>query len=163
MPAVELLCLTPEIVTELVENRFEAAHPFTLGELHPLVTDVAEHTERFRRAKDAPPAWCGYLAFDAEERFVVGTCAFKGVPDAEGVVEIAYFTFPMYERRGYATAMATELIRRARLEPDVRRMCAHTAPETNASTRLLERLGFVFFGPVDDPEDGPIWRWEQPW
>lgn len=39
----------------------------------------------------------------------VGTCGFKSSPD-QGRVEIAYFTFPDFEGRGLATAMAGELL-----------------------------------------------------
>ena len=38
---------------------------------------------------------------------------------------------------------------------------AHTRPEANASTRVLAKCGFVLIGPVVDPEDGPVWRWER--
>jgi RimJ/RimL family protein N-acetyltransferase len=43
---------------------------------------------------------------------------------------------------------------------EVRIVRAHTLPEENASVSLLRRLGFAWFGTVDDPEDGPVWRWE---
>src|SRR3712207_7520999 len=33
---------------------------------------------------------------------VVGSCAFKGPPTADGTVEIAYYTFGPYEGQGYA-------------------------------------------------------------
>ena len=44
---------------------------------------------------------------------VVGSCAYKKPPTEDGIVEIAYFTFPGFERRGYATAVAAKLIRLA--------------------------------------------------
>jgi RimJ/RimL family protein N-acetyltransferase len=37
---------------------------------------------------------------------------------------------------------------------------AHTMPEQNASTRVLEKCGFRWLGEVVDPEDGAVWRWE---
>jgi ribosomal-protein-alanine N-acetyltransferase len=54
--------------------------------------------------------WSGYFVIDEDTREVIGSCAFKSPPTAEGVVEIAYFTYPGFEGRGYATAMATKLI-----------------------------------------------------
>src|SRR5207249_4544489 len=96
-----------------------------------------------------------------EARRVIGACGFKGAPD-EGVVEIAYFTFPAFERCGYATAMAAALIDVAARSGEANRVRAHTLPEPNASSRLLRRLRFDFEGPVEDPEDGPVWRWERP-
>ncbi len=38
-------------------------------------------------------------------------------------------------------------------------MRAQTLPEKNASTRILEKLGFSFMGPVQHPEDGEVWEW----
>jgi ribosomal-protein-alanine N-acetyltransferase len=90
---------------------------------------------------------------------IIGTCAFKGAPTKEKTVEIAYFTFPEFEGKGYATAMASLLIHAARSSPEVERVIAHTLPETNASTRILQKVGMQFAGEVVDPEDGRVWRW----
>jgi RimJ/RimL family protein N-acetyltransferase len=54
-----------------------------------------------------PDPWGSYLALEDED--VVGICAFKAAPDAAGEVELAYMTFPAFERRGHATAMAARL------------------------------------------------------
>ena len=107
------------------------------------------------------PWWGCFLAMDPGSRLVVGTCAFKGPPDADGAVEIAYFTFPVYEGRGYATAMAALLTSRAGAAPPARTVRAHTLRERNASVRILEKLGFAHLGEIVDPEDGPVWRWER--
>jgi ribosomal-protein-alanine N-acetyltransferase len=125
-----------------------------------VVREVAAQTRAFLGGS-AGTDWGGFLAVDAESRFVVGTCAYKGPPDNGGAVEIAYFTFPPYEGRGFATAMAGALADRAAMSRRVRRVRAHTLPERNASSRLLEKLGFSFLGEVVDPEDGPVWRWER--
>jgi [ribosomal protein S5]-alanine N-acetyltransferase len=105
--------------------------------------------------------WGGYLAADPATEAVVGTCAFKGAPDERGAVEIAYYTFAPFEGRGYAGAMVQALLGVAAATPEVRQVVAHTMPEANASTRVLERAGFRFAGEVEDPEDGPVWRWER--
>ena len=104
--------------------------------------------------------WGGYYAVDEATREVVGSCAFKSPPTAEGAVEIAYFTYPDFEGRGYATGMARKLIALARGSPAVRRVIAHTLPEANASTRVLSKAGMTFMGEVLDSEDGRVWRWE---
>jgi ribosomal-protein-alanine N-acetyltransferase len=104
--------------------------------------------------------WIGYLAVD-NGGVCVGTCAFKGVPQ-DGRVEISYFTFPCYEGRGYATWMAHALVDLARnVRPDIS-VTAQTLPEKNASTTILEKIGFELVGTVDHPEDGLVWQWELP-
>jgi len=68
---------------------------------------------------------------------------------------------PDYQGRGYATEAAAALVIFALERVDVRRIRAHTAPEPNASTRVLSKCGFHHLGEVTDPEDGPVWRWER--
>ena len=104
--------------------------------------------------------WGGYFAVDAESREVVGSCGFKGPPAGTGTVEIAYFTYPEFKGRGYATAMATRLVALASGSSFVRRVIAHTLPGKTASGRVLEKVGMRFDGEVIDPEDGRVWRWQ---
>ena len=77
-----------------------------------------------------------------------------------GIVEIAYFTFHGFERRGYATAMAAKLIQLAATSPAVRCVIAHTLPHASASTRVLERVGMANVGEVMNTDDGRVWRWQ---
>ena len=104
--------------------------------------------------------WGGYFAVDPASREVVGSCAFKGPPTDVGTVEIAYFTYPEFKGRGYASGMATKLIALAGTSPLVRRIIAHTMPERTASGRVLEKAGMRFDGEVIHPEDGRVWRWQ---
>ena len=101
--------------------------------------------------------WGCYLAHAGDA--VVGFCAFKAAPDAAGTVEIAYMTFPAFERHGHATAMVAALLRVAN-PAGAPLVIAHTLPQENASTRALRRNSFVQVGETIDPEDGLVWRWE---
>lgn len=92
---------------------------------------------------------------------MVGNFGFKGPPDLEGVVEIAYMIEPPHQRQGYATEAAMALTRFALAAEGVRRVRAHTAPEFNASARVLTRCGFEKLGEILHPEDGLVWRWER--
>lgn len=38
-------------------------------------------------------------------------------------------------------------------------MTAFTLAEQNASTRILQRLGFTLFGSAHDPDAGDVWEW----
>lgn len=163
MPDVDLYPLDADALALLSEapERFAEREGLELGEQAETVRGIARASATYYAARPAGETmWGGYLAVDRATRAVIGTCAYKGPPDGDGAVEIAYFTFPAFERRGYATAMATELQARALGAPAVRMVLAHTLRERNASARLLHKLGFA--GPVDadDPEDGPVWRWE---
>ena len=104
--------------------------------------------------------WDGYFVVDTATREVVGSCAFKGQPTDDGTVEIAYFTYPEFEGKGYATSMARKLIDLATRCKTVNRVLAHTLPRTNSSTRVLEKNEMTFVGEVTDPDDGRVWRWQ---
>lgn len=57
----------------------------------------------------------GYLVLETDT--IVGTCAFRS-PPRSGEVEIAYFTFPEFEGRGFTTEMARHLAGETRDEED---------------------------------------------
>lgn len=92
---------------------------------------------------------------------VIGKCGFKGPPESDGAVEIAYGVAPAHQGKGYATEAATALVSYAFSHAQVRVVRAHTLPESNASTRVLTKCGFQRVGEVIDPDDGLVWRWER--
>ena len=100
--------------------------------------------------------WLGYLVADGAQ--VVGICGFAA-PPASGRVEIAYFTFPAFEGRGIATSMARALIAMARGAEPAIIITAQTLPKPNASTRVLEKLGFARSGTVVYSEDDDVRGW----
>jgi RimJ/RimL family protein N-acetyltransferase len=120
----------------------------------------ADWLAALRSATAADPWRHGFFIIDPLRKKVVGTAGFKGPPDTDGVVEIAYGVAPEYQGRGYATEAATALVEFALSDPRVQTVRAHTLPEPNASTRVLTRNGFRHLGEVMDPEDGRVWRWE---
>jgi RimJ/RimL family protein N-acetyltransferase len=89
---------------------------------------------------------------------VVGSCAYKGPPDPDGIVEIAYGVDPDQQGNGYATEAARALVAHAFDSGRVQLVCAHTRHESNASARVLAKCGFKQVGEVIDPEDGLVWR-----
>lgn len=110
----------------------------------------------------APDPWRhGFFVVHTADRRVIGGAGYKGAPDADGMVEIAYGVVPPYEGKGYATEAAAALVAYAFTQESVRLVRAHTLPEPNASTHVLRKNGFRFVGDVIDPEDGPVWRWER--
>ncbi|HEX8448769.1 MAG TPA: GNAT family N-acetyltransferase [Allosphingosinicella sp.] len=131
--------------------------PAFLGE-EAAAREVLTQTVDLLSRDPRPSPWGSYLALD--EGRAVGICAFKSAPDSEGAVEIAYMTFPAFEGRGHATAMAAALARTA-FDCGAPLVVAHTLPEENASSRALRRNGFDFAGESIDPEDGAVWRWEK--
>src|SRR5256885_2295611 len=76
---------------------------------------AADGLRDFYLSDDVSPAWLaqlrastttdpwahGFAVVDPESRSVIGSAGFKGPPDEEGVVEIAYGIVPGCQGRGY--------------------------------------------------------------
>lgn len=102
----------------------------------------------------------GYSLVERSSEEVVGSCGFKG-PPSDGVVEIAYGISPERRSRGYATEAAAALVAFAFRREDVHVVRAHTLPSAGASKRVLAKCGFERVGEIEDPDDGPVVRFEK--
>jgi RimJ/RimL family protein N-acetyltransferase len=102
----------------------------------------------------------GFTVRRTADDAIVGQCGFTGPPQ-DGVAEIAYAVEPAHQGRGYATQVAAALTTCAFETGSIVTLVAHTLPETNASTRVLEKCGFQNVGTFEHPTDGPVWRWER--
>src|SRR5262249_46863945 len=116
---------------------------------------------RLRTATSADPWVYGFAVVHRDSHLIIGSASFKGPPDEEGVVEIAYGIVPGYQGCGYATEAAAALVAFALGNGGVRLIRAHTSPTGNASIRVLVKCGFHRIGEVEDAEDGLVWRWER--
>jgi RimJ/RimL family protein N-acetyltransferase len=112
------------------------------------------------RSGSLDPWTLGFAFVDGTSDVVVGRGGFKGPPDADAAVEIAYMVEPEHRGKGYATEAARALAAYAFESGKVRVVRAHTLPEPNASGRVLAKAGFRRVGDVVDPEDGLVWRFE---
>jgi GNAT superfamily N-acetyltransferase len=130
-----------------------------VGPLSDAARDVCHKTARLYEPARSYPPWIGYLVLENDA--IVGTCAFRSPPQ-NGKVEIAYFTFPGFEGRGFATEMGRHLIQIVKDTEPGTRIFAFTLPEKNASARILQRLGFGFAGETRDEDGLVVWQWELP-
>ena len=165
-PRLTLRACSPEQLLALIEQpeRFEHLTGLPAAEgLHGLYVsgDVSPQWVAALREASGPDPWRhGFFVVHRERRCVIGSGGYKGAPDATGIVEIAYGIAPSYEGHGYATEAAAALVAFA-FDQGARLVRAHTLPVANASTRVLRKCGFYHVGPVIDPDDGPVWRWER--
>src|SRR5262249_7374908 len=102
----------------------------------------------------------GFALVHVASNTVIGSASFKGPPDADGIVEVAYAVVPSQQGRGYATEATRALVTYAFRDDRVRLVRAHTLPRNDASGRVLTKCGFTRVGQVTDPDDGAVWRWE---
>ena len=120
-----------------------------------IVVTYAANADLYRRVGFVPP-WVSYIAVD--DGRAVGGGAFVG-PPRENRVEIAYFTLKELEGLRYATHTASELVAIARKANPGIIIAAFTLRESNASTKILQRLGLRLFGEAQDPDAGDVWEW----
>jgi [ribosomal protein S5]-alanine N-acetyltransferase len=135
--------------------RIEAMSPADRTEVSP------DWLARVRASTVADPWTHGFSLVEQGSGTVVGSCGYKGPPDSDGMVEIAYGVDPNFQGHGYATEATRALVEFAFGSGQVRVVRAHTLPGTSASTRVLRKRGFGWVGEVVDPEDGLVWRWER--
>jgi [ribosomal protein S5]-alanine N-acetyltransferase len=113
-------------------------------------------------ALSEPDAWLlGFAVTHRARQSVIGNCGYKGPPDADGAVEVAYAINLEHRGQGYATEAAEGLTRYAFSDPRVRIVRAHTIERVNASSRVLTKCGFTYIGEVIEPDDGLVCRWEK--
>jgi RimJ/RimL family protein N-acetyltransferase len=160
-PVIELLPATMALLEQL-QTDLET----TLATLCTNGPDIGETLKSaaastlalYARTKATSP-WLSYFA--RQNNRLVGICAFVA-PPANGEVEIAYFTFPPYQRAGIATAMAAALARIAEGHQHCVALTANTLAEENASVHILRRQGFYRAGTITDPDIGLAWHWRKP-
>ena len=149
-PRLRLILKTPEEVRAGIEA-MDAADKAQLS---------ADWLRRLH-ASNAPDPWVhGFSMVHLDTGVTVGQCGFKGPPDSDGMVEIAYGVASNQESKGYATEAARALVAYALSVDQVKLVRAHTLPASNASKRVLAKCGFQFVGEINDPEDGLVWRFE---
>lgn len=123
--------------------------------------DAMDAIDRTRdRLADNPALaqwWMHFIIHEADNT-LIGLGGFKGAPE-HGQVEIGYEIAPAYRLRGLATEAARGMVDHALADPRVDHVLAHTLPVDSASTTILQRLGLRFIEALEDPDDGPVWRW----
>lgn len=164
-PGVRLLDIDERLCHcfELGIDEFERVYRIGARDVADFLQDVLRANLRVLHEIPRSVPFGTFLTIDEKDANVIGTCAFKTGPKSDASIEIAYYTFPPFEGRGYATAAAEAMLEIARgASGQVRCVMAYTLPERNASCRVLEKVGMRFVGEVMDIEDGRVWRWETP-
>ena len=121
-----------------------------------LLAEAHEQTLEYYKIVGYNVPWISYYLQDADE--IVGICSFKGKPDTDGRVEIAYWTFEQYQGNGYGSKMCALLLEIANAHDNLT-VFAQTMPEVNASTAILTKNGFQHIGSATDSDVGEVWEW----
>jgi ribosomal-protein-alanine N-acetyltransferase len=166
---IDPLCLTTPRLTLI---------PFSADLLHLVLTDRAAlerrlaarflpqwHSEdevdyltRICQTVATDPAsrvWRIHFILHNRDRVVIGDAGFKGPPDRDGSVELAFGFVPAYRRQGYGFEAAHALFRWAFTQPEVRLITSVCDHDNAGAIRVNEKLGMRRVG-VEPPS--LLWR-----
>lgn len=77
-----------------------------------------------------------------EEKRMLGDLCFKGEPNIDGEIEIGYGTYFEFRRKGYMTEAVGEMLKWAKMQPEVLKVLANTEKNNISSQRVLRNNGF---------------------
>lgn len=106
----------------------------------------------FLPSLEADPSFAGWGYWYVIEipNALIGTCGFKGRPDAEGTAEIGYAIVSARQGNCFASEAAAALIGWCKAH-GAKAVVAETLPELPASIRVMEKNGLVFIGEGAEP------------
>jgi ribosomal-protein-alanine N-acetyltransferase len=137
------------IKEHLEENPDFAGHPDCQESIYMCI-------DFYKKVGYNPPWICYYVQVEGN---LVAAAAFKGQP-RNNKVEIAYGTFPQYQKQGIATKIARMLVDLSlQTDPSVR-ITAQTLKEENYSARILRKNSFRLIGTAIDEDEDEVWEWE---
>lgn len=109
-------------------------------------------------AAGVPVYWCStYYIVETTNRHIVGSCGFKHAP-RDGMVEIGYGISPDCRKQGAATSAVQALLQLA-FAGGATQVMAQVNPDNLASTRVVQKLGFVNTGSYADEAQETLVRW----
>lgn len=108
--------------------------------------------EFFRdRLKESGPDAVGWYSWyvlyrpnPSQPSVLIGAGGYFGPPSVGGEVEIGLSVMPAWRGMGFATEIASALIKNALADTRVRGVIAHTTPANVAARTLLDKCGFRF-------------------
>jgi [ribosomal protein S5]-alanine N-acetyltransferase len=153
--------MTPEFLEAVLEGDLERASQVLDAELpgaFPHDGALRFFQLRLRQMRDDERfrEWCPHaVVLDGR---MIGHAGYHGPPgvNAKGnpdAIEIGYTIEEPWRGHGYATAAASELLRRAE-ERGITHYVACTAPDNEPSLAIIRKLGFQQTGEAIDEEDG---------
>ena len=121
--------------------------PELLEALPVMINDLGDDPSTF--------GWHAWIIILKETKELVGDCGFKGAPDEEGSVEIAYSLLPKWRNKGIAGEAVRALIDLASRDAGVIRVEAETREENIPSIKILENIGMKEY---DEHEGMTYWE-----
>ncbi len=97
-----------------------------------------------------------WLVIDKVSLSIVAELGFKGLPNAQGEIEIGYGTMPSQQGMGYMTEAVGGILQWAAGQKAVSAVLASIDKDNKASIRIAEKNGFVLYD-----EKPPLLWWKK--
>jgi ribosomal-protein-alanine N-acetyltransferase len=146
-----LEALAASRVPDGLENRAEQ------GSMPPAF--VASRSLELAAAGHPAPWSTTFLIVNNKDTRIVGGCGFKTIPN-DGRVEVGYGVAPAAQGKGAATA-ALKLLVNSAFEAGAIEVLAEVAPTNHASTRVVQKAGFLQVGARVDNENEYVVQWSK--
>jgi len=107
------------------------------------------------KADPSSNKWFLRLIVLKENREVIGSTSFHGVPDENGMIEIGLGIESEFHNQGFAKESLLAMWSWAIDQPGVKSLRYTVSPDNSPSIKVIEYFGFPFTGVQIDEEDGP--------
>jgi RimJ/RimL family protein N-acetyltransferase len=107
------------------------------------------------KADPSSNKWFLRLIVLKENREVIGSTSFHGVPDENGMIEIGLGIESEFHNQGFAKESLLAMWSWAIEQPGVKSFRYTVSPDNAPSIKVIEYFGFPFTGVQIDEEDGP--------
>jgi ribosomal-protein-alanine N-acetyltransferase len=152
-----LLQLSREQLLELADSRIPASLASRV-EVDALPPSFVARRSLELLSEGKPEFWCNtFLIVQNSTGKIIGGCGFKNEPK-DGRVEIGYGVSPNSRGQGAATE-AVKLLLNLALSGGARQVLAEVTPENLASTRVVQKLGFINTGTHVDEDNDIVVQW----
>ncbi|MFJ8102171.1 GNAT family N-acetyltransferase [Lysinibacillus sp. NPDC096212] len=98
-----------------------------------------------------------WLIVSKETNSIVGGIMLKGLPNEQGDVVIGYYTFPLYQGKGYMTEAVRKMKDWLLRQSNVKYVIADTDKNNIASHKVLQKAGAILYS---ESEELYFWRFE---
>lgn len=89
------------------------------------------------------------------EQKMIGDLCIIGEPNDAGEIEVGYGTYDEFQGKGFMTEIVGGVIEWSKIQPLVKSIKASTEKENTASSRVLQKNGFLQIG-----EDETFYHWK---
>lgn len=143
----ERLTITPQSIAEIEALRDKESDP----EMKKAYSEMLNLMLGLNGSEE----WGSDWKISLKSGEAIGGIGFKGLPDADGIVEIGYGIDEAYRQQGYATEAVGGMVKWVRKENGVKYITAQTDPHNKISQKVLLANGFFRDG---NGEEGPLFK-----